>query len=98
MRAAAAPSSRRIRSARAARLTLARRLARIERHRDRQVERGPQDAVLLGGMGGGIALARRGALGAPDEAEVQVLGHDLHEAREHVRAGAHVARLLLNPD
>src|SRR4051794_3735095 len=82
----------------ALRLTLARRLGGIQRHRDRQVERGAQDAVLLGGVRGRVALAGRRALGTADEAEVQVLRHDLHQAGEHVRAGAHVARLLLDPD
>src|SRR3954451_12150666 len=89
---------RRRRSCSDSRLALARRLRRLQRHRDRQVERGAQDAVLLGRVGGGIALARRRALGAADEAEVEVLRHDLHEAGEHVGAGAHVARLLLDPD
>ena len=37
----------------------------------RQVQRGAQDAVLLAGVGGGIALARRGALGPADVAELQ---------------------------
>src|SRR3954452_10064249 len=82
----------------ALRLTLARRLGGIQRHRDRQVERGAQDAVLLGGVRGRVALAGRRALGTADEPEVQVLRHDLHQPGEHVRAGAHVARLLLDPD
>ena len=63
-----------------------------------EVQGGLDDPRLLGDVGGRIALARRRALGPADVAELQPLGQDLHEAREHVRAGAHVARLLLRPD
>src|SRR3954451_11253339 len=80
------------------RLALARRLPGIQRDGDREVEHGLDDARLLGDVGGRIALARARALGAADVAEAQPLGEDLHEPREHVRAGAHVARLLLDPD
>src|SRR3954470_2146745 len=78
-------------------LPLARLFARIHRYRNAQVERGADDPGLLHGVRGRVALARRGALGPPDVAELDVGGQDLQQARGHVRAGAHVARLLLHP-
>src|SRR3954449_5340776 len=72
-------------------------LGRVDRDRDREVERGADDAGLLDGVGGRIALARRGALGPADVAELQRAGQDLQQPRRHVGARAHVARLLLHP-
>src|ERR1700742_1045139 len=51
-------------------LPLAEQLARELRHRLLEIERGGEDAVLLGGVGDGVALARGGPLGTPDVAEV----------------------------
>src|SRR5205807_1845893 len=79
-------------------LALARGLLRVLRHRHGQVQRGADDPRLLLDVGDRIALARRCALGPPDVAEAQALGEHLQQARRHVRAGAHVARLLLDPD
>src|SRR3954468_3767908 len=78
-------------------LPLARLLRRIHRNRNAQVERGPDDPGLLHGVRGRVALARRGALRPADVAELDVGRQDLQQARRHVRAGAHVARLLLHP-
>src|ERR1700729_3110028 len=61
------------------------------------VQRGRDDPVLLVRVGDRVALAGRRALGAADVAELEVPREDLHEARAHVGAGAHVARLLLDP-
>src|SRR3954470_4568917 len=47
------------------------------------------DVMVLGGDVAGKAVQAIEDLGR---------GHDLHEAREHVRPRAHVARLLLHPD
>src|SRR5215217_46875 len=61
-------------------------------------ERGEDDALLLGAVGRGIALAGTGALRPPGVSELQALGEDLREAAEHDLPGAHVLRLLLDPD
>src|SRR3954447_1266117 len=79
-------------------LALARRLLGVQRDADRAIQGGADDAALLRDVRGRVALARRRALWAPDVAEGDLVGKDLHEAREHVRAGAHVARLLLHPE
>src|SRR6266545_3775103 len=76
---------------------LARLLGRVDRDRDREIERGAHDAVLLDRVSRRIALARRGALGPADVPELQATREDVQQARGHVRAGAHVARLLLDP-
>ena len=49
-------------------------------------------------MSGGVALSWRGPIGAANVAKFEAFGEDLHQAREHVFARAHVARLLLHPD
>src|SRR3954447_12755445 len=79
-------------------LALARRLGRVDRDGDREVQRGADDPVLLHRVRGRVALARRRALGPADVAELERGGEHLEQARGHVRAGAHVARLLLDPD
>src|ERR1700722_1768543 len=73
-------------------------LAGILRGVQGQVERGAHDAILFGDVRRRVALAGARALGPADVAEVDLVGQDLHQAREHVRAGAHVARLFLCPD
>ena len=47
---------------------------REHRHRDVQVQRGPDDPALLLDVRGRVALARRGALGPADVAELQLRG------------------------
>src|SRR4051794_29543593 len=79
-------------------LPLTRQLLRVHPYGPREVQRGLHDAALLLRVRGRVALGRRGALGPADVAELQLARQDLHEARGHVRAGAHVARLLLQPD
>ena len=78
-------------------LALAGLLGRIDRHRHVRVERGADDPGLLHRVRGRIALARRRALGPADVAELELAREDLQQPRRHVRAGAHVARLLLHP-
>src|SRR5207245_1041320 len=92
---AGARSSRSVATARPS--ALPRALARVLGDRLVQIDRGGEDAVLFGDVRGRVALARARALGAADEAEVDPLGHDLHQTREHVRTRARVARLLLHP-
>src|SRR5215217_1975705 len=58
------------------RSALARLLGRVDRHRHREVQCGADDAVLLHRVRGRVALARAGALGPADVAELEV-------AREH---------------
>src|SRR4051812_22208432 len=79
------------------RLSLAGFLGRVDRHPHARVERGPDDPVLLERVGGRVALARARALGPADVAELEVAREDVQQARRHVRAGAHVPRLLLDP-
>src|SRR4051795_76723 len=76
---------------------LARLLGRVDRDRDGEVERGADDAGLLHGVGGRVPLARRGALGPADIAELERAREDVQQPRRHVGARAHVARLLLHP-
>src|SRR4051812_25837066 len=52
-------------------------LDRVDRDRDIQIQRGADDAVLLDGVGGRVALARRGALRPADVAELELRGQDL---------------------
>src|SRR3954466_12714807 len=79
------------------RSALAGLLDRVDRDRDREVERRADDAVLLDGVRRRVALAGRGALGPADVAELERAREDLQQPRRHVRARAHVARLLLDP-
>src|SRR4051794_12937180 len=60
-------------------------------------ESGEDDALLLAGMGAGVALAGAGPRRATDVGELDVLGKDVREAAGHHLPGAHVARLLLDP-
>ncbi len=62
-----------------------------------KVDRGRHDAVLFVDVRRRVALAGAGPLGTSDVAEVDAVGHDLHQPGEHVSASAHVARLLLHP-
>src|SRR4051794_7131197 len=61
-------------------------------------EGGEDDALLLAGMGGRVALAGAGALGPADVAERDPLRKQAPEAAGHDLPGAHVPRLLLAPD
>ena len=66
---------------RSAPIPLAGELARVLRDRLADVQRGGDDPVLLVRVGDRVALARGGALGPPDVAELQVLGQDLQQPR-----------------
>src|SRR3954464_4123958 len=61
------------------RLPLPGLLGRIHGHGDVEIQRGADDAVLLDGVGGRVALARRGALRAADVAELQLGRQDLQQ-------------------
>src|SRR4051812_2231231 len=56
-------------------------LGGVHRHRDAEIQRGADDPGLLDGVGGRIALARRGALRPAGVAELDVGRQDLQQAR-----------------
>src|SRR5690349_8779267 len=57
------------------------------------------DSLLLGAVCGGVALGGAGALGAADVAELEArVLERVGDAALHGVPGAHVARLLLDPD
>src|SRR6185437_2174124 len=53
-------------------------LSRVLRDRPVEVDRRRDDAVLFGDVRRRVALARAGALGPADEAEADLVRHDLH--------------------